>query len=113
VANSNRRNNSIDSLNVNGSSTYNPKEIKEHIVQFYSRLFSDSCRWRPIPEILPLQSIDMEESRWLERKFEEEEVFEVVKHMKGDKAPRPDGFSMDFIKACWGGDKRGLYGSFS
>jgi hypothetical protein len=43
VANSNRRNNSIDSLNVNGPLTYNHKEIKEHIVQFYSRLFSDSC----------------------------------------------------------------------
>jgi hypothetical protein len=29
-------------------------------------------------------------------------VWEVVKHMKGDKAPGPDGFSMGFIKACWG-----------
>jgi hypothetical protein len=102
MANSNRRNNSIDSINVNGSLTYNPEEIKEHIVQFYSRLFTDNCRWRPIPEILPLQSIDMEESRWLEREFEEEEVLKVVKNMKGDKAPGPDGFSMDFIKACWG-----------
>jgi hypothetical protein len=88
-------------LDVNGSLTYNPEEIKEHIVQFYSRLFTDSCRWRPIPEILPLQSIDMEESRWLEREFEEE-VLKVVKNMKGYKAPGPDGFSMDFIKACWG-----------
>jgi hypothetical protein len=42
----------------------------------------------------------MEESRWLEREFEEEEVLKIVKHMKGDKAPGPDGFSMDFIKAC-------------
>jgi hypothetical protein len=44
----------------------------------------------------------MMESRWLEREFEEEEVFEVVKHMKGDKASGPNGFSIDFIKACWG-----------
>ena len=40
-------------------------------------------------------------------------MFEVVKHMKGDKSPGPDGFSMGFIKACWGGDKRGLYGCVS
>jgi hypothetical protein len=29
-------------------------------------------------------------------------VFEVVKHMKGEKSPGTDGFSMGFIKACWG-----------
>jgi hypothetical protein len=34
------------------------------------------------------------------RDFEESEVWEVVKHMKGDKALCPDGFSMGFIKAC-------------
>jgi hypothetical protein len=35
VVNSNRRNNSIDSLKVNGSLSSNPIEIKEHIVHFF------------------------------------------------------------------------------
>ena len=49
-----------------------------------------------------MQSIEVEDSRWLEKEFEEIEAFEVVKHMKGDKSPGPDGFSVGFIKACWG-----------
>jgi hypothetical protein len=31
----------------------------------------------------------------------EEEVWEVVRKMKGDKAPGPDGFSMAFFQKCW------------
>jgi hypothetical protein len=43
----------------------------------------------------------MEGKIWLERDFEENEVWEVVKGMEGDKAPGPDGFSMAFFQACW------------
>jgi hypothetical protein len=35
----------------------------------------------------------------MEREFEECEVWEVVQNFKGDKAPRPDGFSMLFSKS--------------
>jgi hypothetical protein len=42
-----------------------------------------------------------EEGPWLERDFEEREVFEVVQAMNRDKAPGPDGFSMGFVKSCW------------
>lgn len=33
----------------------------------------------------------------MERDFENSEVFEVVKAINCDKAPRPDGFSMAFF----------------
>jgi hypothetical protein len=101
VANSNRRVNSIDSLSINGSVPSNPDEIKDHMVQFYSMLFTESCGWRLVPEGLSLNSIGEEDCRWLEKDFEESEVWEVVKKMKGDKAPGLDGFSMGFVKACW------------
>jgi hypothetical protein len=42
-------------------------------------------------------SIDEEEKVWLEREFEEMEVWEVMKGMEGDKAPGPDGFTMLFF----------------
>ena len=45
-------------------------------------------------------SIDEEEKVWLEREFEEMEVWEVLKGMEGDKAPRPDGFTMAFFQSC-------------
>jgi hypothetical protein len=34
---------------------------------------------------------------WLEGEFEENEVWEVVRDLNGDKAPGPDGFSMAFF----------------
>ena len=39
---------------------------------------------------------------WLERPFEEAEIFEVIKEFNGDKSPGLDSFSMDFFQACWG-----------
>jgi hypothetical protein len=46
-------------------------------------------------------SIDEEEKQWMEREFEEGEVWEVVRNLKGDKAPGPDGFSIGFFQKCW------------
>jgi hypothetical protein len=42
-------------------------------------------------------SIDVEEKYWLERDFEEKEVWEVIKCMERDKALGPDGFTMVFF----------------
>jgi hypothetical protein len=33
--------------------------------------------------------------------FSEEEVDNVIKHMKVDRAPGPDGFNGMFVKKCW------------
>ena len=38
---------------------------------------------------------------WLERKFEREEILQVVSELEGDKAPGPDGFTMAFYHYCW------------
>ena len=38
---------------------------------------------------------------WLERKFEREEIFQVVRDLEGDKAPGSDGFTMAFYHHCW------------
>jgi hypothetical protein len=101
VANSNRRNNSIESLLVDGSLMSDVPTMKTHIVQFYSHLNSEQCRWRPKPNGLTFHSIGVEQGSWLETDFKENEVFEVVQAMNGDKVPGLDGFSLAFIKACW------------
>jgi hypothetical protein len=41
-------------------------------------------------------SIATDESIWLETDFEQE-VWEVVRDLNGDKAPGLDGFNMDFF----------------
>ena len=56
---------------------------------------------RPLLDGLEFLVISNEDSNWLGRPFEEEEVLGVIQGFNGDKAPGPDGFSMDFFQACW------------
>ena len=42
-----------------------------------------------------------EDALWLDRPFEEDEVFGVVSGFNGDKSPGLDGFSMAFFQSCW------------
>lgn len=37
----------------------------------------------------------------LEAEFTEEEISNLIKNCKGNKAPEPDGFNMAFFKKCW------------
>ena len=39
---------------------------------------------------------------WLERPFEEAEIFDVVQSFHGDKSPGPDSFPLAFFQTCWG-----------
>jgi hypothetical protein len=99
VANSNRRN--IEQLVVNGSVCSDQSVIRDHSVQFYNRLFTERFSWCPRLDGLLLDSIVGEEANWLERPFEDDEVFEVVKVLNVDKALGPDDFTMGFFQACW------------
>jgi hypothetical protein len=100
AANSNRRNNSIESLLVNSSVSSYQTKIREHIVQFYDRLFTQQFGWPPKLDDLVFYSIDEEETPWLERPFDKSEVVEVMKSMNSDKAPAFDGYTMAFFQVC-------------
>jgi hypothetical protein len=101
VANSHRKFNQVDSLTINGAIYRNFVEMKEHIVQHYNNLYFENCSWQPTVEDLSFLSIDAEESIWLERAFEEKEVWDVIRDLNGDKAPSPDDFTMAFFQKCW------------
>ena len=55
---------------------------------------------RPILDDVDFSSISVEDANWLDRPFEEEEVFAVIHDCNGDKAPSSDGFSMAFFQSC-------------
>jgi hypothetical protein len=97
VANANRRNNSIESLSVNGSSTSDPDVISSHIVNFYESLFSKPFNWRLRVDNLEFEVLSVDEAAGLEETFEEREVMDVIKGMDRDKAPGLDGFSLAFF----------------
>jgi len=78
VANSHRRYNHVESLRINGAMSNNSLEIKEHIVHYYNKLYTEQSTWRPRVDGLSFSSIYAKEGNWLEREFEEQEVWEVV-----------------------------------
>jgi hypothetical protein len=56
-ANSNRRDNYIEKLVVNGTISSYQSKIRDHIVQFYNRLFTKQHSWQPKLDGLTLDSI--------------------------------------------------------
>jgi hypothetical protein len=74
VANANRRNNSIESLIVNGTPTSNSAVISDHIVNFYDSLFTEPLGWRPRLDNLEFDMLFDSEACSLEVLFEEREV---------------------------------------
>ena len=81
------------------------------MVQFYQNLYKETDIWRPTVDGLDFDCIGEDERLALEREFSKEEVIQVLMEMKGDKAPGPDGFTMDFFQKCWSGGG-GCYGCF-
>lgn len=73
------------------------KLIKDHIVNFYEKLFSESENWRPLWAEEELEKLTEDEKEWIQRPFTMEEVEKVVKLFKGDKAPGPDGFNFQHV----------------
>ena len=65
-------------------------------------LYSKRQGQRPFPELLDFPRNSRDNVDWLERPFEEIEIFEVIKEFNGDKSPGLDSFSMAFFQACWG-----------
>ena len=65
-------------------------------------LYSEQQVEWPFPDSLVFPMIFGENADWLERPFEEVEIFDVIHSFHGDKSPGPNGFPMVFFQACWG-----------
>ena len=76
--------------------------IANCITQLFLNLYSQQQVVRPFPEVLVFLRISDANANWLDRPFEEAEIFEVFQNFNGDKSPGPDGFPMAFFQACWG-----------
>ena len=101
LANSHRNTNSIGQLIIEGVVSSNQDEIRDHIANFYEHLYIKNGQRRPYLDGLQFSSISGEDVEWLDRPFDETEIFDVVQGFNGDKAPGPDGFSLAFFQKCW------------
>ena len=82
---------------VDGELTSNSSSIATCISLFYKQLYVENERQRPILDEVEFSKISREDATWLDRPFEEEEVYGVIKDCNGDKSPRSDGFLMAFF----------------
>ena len=67
----------------------------------YKIMLTDPRGWRANLEGLLFSRLGDREALSLEVSFTEEEVFLALLDLNGDKAPRPDGFTVAFWKFSW------------
>ena len=75
--------------------------IVREITGFFKSLYTtaglsfrgvDGIDWQPIPRPL---------AEWLERPFEEDEIKRAIQECDGNKAPGPNGFTLELFKTHW------------
>ena len=82
---------------MDGELTSDPAVIADCISQFYRQLYFEDVAHRLVLDDVDFSSISVEDASWLDRPFEEEEVFGVINDFNGEKALGPNGFSMAFF----------------
>ena len=85
---------------MDGELSSDSKAIIGCISHFYRQLCAKTAAHRPLLDDVEFSCILEEDALWLDRPFDEEEVFGVISDFKGDKAPDPDGFSRAFFQSC-------------
>ncbi|KAJ9565840.1 hypothetical protein OSB04_001806 [Centaurea solstitialis] len=95
------RRNRIQGLNIQGSWSENPEDIKKYVFEFFKKKFENTNHVGAKLKMEKIKKVSVEEALWLERKFTEDEVWGALKDCGGHKSPGPDGFSITFLKKFW------------
>ena len=112
MANSHRKRNNIDRIRIGDKLFNGTEEVKDGTVKAVKDLFGDHGGWRASPEGLNFSRLNAMEAASLEVPFTEEEVHDALAELNGDKAPRPDGFTVAFWQFGWDVVKSDILGLF-
>jgi exonuclease III len=96
-----RRRNQIVKLKKGGGWIEGVEEIKNEAKDHFSKHFTEEWTSRPFLQGIEFNSLSAEENESLLAPFDEEEVRETIWSCDGNKSPGPDGFNLNFFKACW------------
>eukprot|EP00253_Pinus_taeda_P033102 PITA_33102 len=101
-----RNSNKILNLkNESGNTLHNHREISSLLTEHFKHISQESNIDRAEAINTLTQSIPKvvikDQNLALLKEISMEEVEEAVKSMPNDKAPGPDGFTINFYKACW------------
>lgn len=101
VANGRKKENWIHKIQVGDVDFFSQAEIEDEARKYYSHLYTEDQSWRPKVDNLNFPSISEEQRITMERPIEEEEILGVIKGLKQNKSPGPDGMPNEFYKATW------------
>ncbi|GAU27776.1 hypothetical protein TSUD_215870 [Trifolium subterraneum] len=73
------------------------KEVKDH----FSSHFTEEWTNRPFLQGIEFSKLSAEDNVCLLEPFDEDEVKDIICNCDGNKSPGPDGFNLNFFKACW------------
>jgi hypothetical protein len=96
-----RRRNQIAMLKKGGEWIEGVNEIKETVKDHFSNHFKVDYINRPFLQGIDFNSLSAEDNDLLLAPFLEEEVKDTIWSCDGNKSPGPDGFNLNFFKACW------------
>jgi hypothetical protein len=96
-----RRRNQIVSLIKGDVMVQGVQEIKQEVKDHFSKQFTEEWSNRPFLEGINFSSLSAEDNAFLLEPFLEEEIRETIWSCDGNKSPGPDGFNLNFLKACW------------
>ena len=75
------------------------KKLVHYKIHYFQH--EESLVRRPDVESGLFKTLDSLDNETLEGQFSEKEVSKALSDLGGDKAPRPDGFTLAFWKFCW------------
>ena len=96
MANAHHRNNSLVRVKINGEWLSEEQEVREGVANAFQQSLSEDMGWKADIGRLQLDQINQQEAENLEIHFSEAEIHSALMEMNGDKAPRPDDFTVAF-----------------
>ncbi|MCI02122.1 LINE-1 reverse transcriptase like, partial [Trifolium medium] len=96
-----RRRNKIEMLKKGEEWIQGEDSIKKEVNDHFSNHFSEEWNNRPFLQGIDFSMLSAEDNASLLVPFEEEEVRDFIWSSVGNKSPGPDGFNLNFFKACW------------
>ncbi|KAK3194004.1 hypothetical protein Dsin_025314 [Dipteronia sinensis] len=101
VANGKRCSNYISELVFNEVRILDPNLVRNRIFNFLKDHYKNVSWKRHMLNGLRVKKLSLKERWSLEERFSSDEVWKVVSSCDGNKAPGPNGFNLNFIKANW------------
>ena len=94
MANARVKRNLLSKVKIKGVTLTDKEETKVGVCRAYQTLLTKNGDWRLSLGSLQFRVLGEERSRSLEEPFSEDEVFEALSSLFGDKEPGPNGFTL-------------------